>query len=107
MNRESNKVAAAFVQSRRKRGIDAESTGDSLLLHGDLIAWRVDGEIYAMPVIIADATLLNIVCHKLRVLGRFKISWTGSADEGGFYYNDRKLGRDEVVCITSIEPTES
>jgi hypothetical protein len=46
MRKTTKQTVSAFINGEKRKVNNTESTGDTLLLFGKVIAWRADGEIY-------------------------------------------------------------
>lgn len=106
----STGIIGAFIRGNpyRKNSTCLWSTGDTLMSvqpigEGDVVAWRVDGEVYVILDNIFSMHIINDICERLDTHRPFEHDYKRDC----YTYYSRPIGRDEVVCITSIEPPES
>lgn len=100
-------VVGAFLRGNpyRKNSSCLCSTGDTLMSvqpigEGDVVAWRVDGEVYVILDSIFNIHIVNDICERLAKHRPLCFDH----ERERYTCNGSPLGRDEVVCITGIEP---
>lgn len=98
-------IIGAFIRgnSYTKHASYLSSTGDTLMHEMELVAWRVDGEVYAMFDGVFNMHIINDICERLAKRRPFD----HDRERDRYTCNGRPLGRDEIVCITGIGPPES